>query len=87
VRAVAVSAKIEERAAEIAADLKRHLRNKGYSASQIEVISKSVEFAFDRLPEFLKTFEKKEDPLWKWASKPVKGPKVRAAEEIDKVVY
>jgi len=84
---MAISAKIEERAAEKAAELKKYLRAKGYSTSQIEVLSKSVEFAFERLPEFTKKFEEKEDPLWKWASKPVKGPKVRAAEEIDKVVY
>ncbi len=84
---MAISAKIEERAAERAAELKKYLRAKGYSTSQIEVLSKSVEFAFERLPEFTKKFEEKEDPLWKWASKPVKGPKVRAAEEIDKVVY
>lgn len=84
---MAISAKIEERAAEKAAELKKYLRAKGYSTSQIEVLSKSVKFAFERLPEFTKKFEEKEDPLWKWASKPVKGPKVRAAEEIDKVVY
>lgn len=82
-----VSAKIEKRAAEIAAELKKHLRDRGYSASQIEVLSKSIEFAFERLPEFLKKFEDKEDPLWAWASKPVKGPKTKAAKEIDKVVY
>jgi hypothetical protein len=84
---MAISAKIEERAAEKAAELKKYLRARGYSTSQIEVLSKSVEFAFERLPEFTKKFEEKEDSLWKWASKPVKGPKVRAAEEIDKVVY
>lgn len=84
---MAVSAKIEEKAAEIAAELKKHLRAKGYSASQIEVLSKGVEFAFEHLPEFLKKFEEKEDSLWKWASTPVKGPKVRAADEIDRVVY
>jgi len=84
---MAVSAKIGERAAERAAELKRYLRAKGYSTSQVEILSKSVEFAFERLPEFTKKFEEKEDPLWKWASKPVKGPKVRAAEEIDRVVY
>jgi hypothetical protein len=84
---MAVSAKIGERAAERVAELKRYLRAKGYSTSQVEILSKSVEFAFERLPEFTKKFEEKEDPLWKWASKPVKGPKVRAAEEIDRVVY
>lgn len=84
---VATSAKIEEKAAEMAAELKRHLRSKGYSTSQIKILSKSVEFAFERLPEFTKKFEEKEDPLWKWASTPIKGPKVRSTEEIDKVVY
>jgi len=84
---LAVSAKIEERAAEMAAELKKHLRAKGYSASQIEVLSKSVEFAFERLPEFLKKFEEREDPFWKWASKPVRGPRTKAAEDIDRVVY
>lgn len=84
---MATSVKIEEKAAEMVAELKRDLRRKGYSASQIEILSKSVEFAFERLPEFTKKFEEKEDPLWVWASKPVSGPKARAAKEIDKVVY
>jgi hypothetical protein len=31
--------------------------------------------------------KRKSDPLWKWASRPIKGSKVRAAEEIDRAVY
>jgi hypothetical protein len=82
-----VSAKVGEKAAEKVAELKRHLRSMGYSTSHVEILSKSVEFAFEHLSEFTKKFEQKPDPLWEWASRPIKGPKVRAAEEIDRVVY
>lgn len=82
-----VSAKIEEKTAEIVAELKRLLRARGCRVSQIEILGKSVEFASEHMPEFVKKFEKEEDPLWRWASSPIKGPKVRSAEEIDRVVY
>jgi|GEM_PF-2453245 len=59
----------------------------GYSTSLIDILSKSVEFAFEHLTEFTKIFEQKQDPLWEWASKPIQGPKVRAADEVNRAVY
>jgi protein associated with RNAse G/E len=84
---MAVSVKIREDAAEKVAELKRYLRSMGYSTSLTDILSKSVEFAFEHLTEFTKIFEQRQDPLWEWAGKPIRGPKVRAADEVDRAVY
>jgi hypothetical protein len=67
---MAVSVKIREEAAEKVAELKRYLRLMGYSTSVTDILSKSVEFAFEHLAEFTKIFEQKQDPLWEWAASP-----------------
>jgi len=82
-----VSVKIREEAAEKAVELKRYLRSMGYSTSLTDILSKSVEFAFEHLTEFTKIFEQKQDPLWEWAGRPIQGPRVRAANEVDGAVY
>jgi hypothetical protein len=82
-----VSVKIREEVVEKVAELKRRLRSMGCPTSLTDILSKGVEFAFEHLTQFTKIFEQKQDPLWEWASKPIRGPKVRAADEVDRVVY